>query len=391
MSRPVIDPELRALIPPLRPEERELLEQSIASEGCRDPLVVWAETGILLDGHHRLEICERLGVPYRTVAVSLPDRDAARLWMLECQLGRRNLTTGERIAFARQWQAVLESRQGQRTDIKSACDGGHKTSVRNLTEVGRHERPHRQAARLAGVSHDTYAKGVYILEHADEETRRAYLADEPLDGKARASTDYIYQTLKRKERERQRQERLEQDRRAVEMAPDPTSVRGRYRTIVLDPPWDWGDEGDCDQLGRARPTYATMPYDELVGLPVGELAADDAHVYLWITNRSLPKGFGLLEAWGFRYVTCLTWVKPTFGMGNYFRGQTEHVLFGVRGSLPLQRHDVGTVFHADRGPDGHSSKPDVFYELVESCSPGPYLEMFCRRRREGWVAWGSSV
>ena len=159
---------------------------------------------------------------------------------------------------------------------------------------------------------------------------------------------------------------------------------------MIDPPWDWGDEGDVDQFGRATPVYQTMSYDQLTELPVGAQADNDAHLYLWITNRSLPKGFGLLEAWGFRYVTMLTWCKPHFGMGNYYRGQTEHVLFGVRGSLPLLRNDRGTWFEAKR-PGRHSGKPDEFYELVEECSPGPWLEIFSRSARPGWAAWGAEA
>ena len=99
----------------------------------------------------------------------------------------------------------------------------------------------------------------------------------------------------------------------------------------------------------------------------------------------------LLERWGFRYVTALTWCKPSFGMGNYFRGSSEHVLFGVKGSQPLKRKDMGTWFQAPRGPLGHSSKPVEFYDLVESCSPGPYLEMFARSQRAGWSAWGADA
>lgn len=146
-------------------------------------------------------------------------------------------------------------------------------------------------------------------------------------------------------------------------------VPNRFATIVVDPPWDFGDEGDIDQFGRGRPDYATLSIDQLQKLPVGERATRDAHIYLWITNRSLPKGFALLNAWGFPYVTALTWTKPSIGMGNYFRGSTEHVVFGVRGSLGLLRKDVGTWFAAPR-PGGHSSKPPQFYALVESRSPG---------------------
>ncbi|MBQ1388890.1 MAG: hypothetical protein IIY78_04605, partial [Clostridia bacterium] len=113
------------------------------------------------------------------------------------------------------------------------------------------------------------------------------------------------------------------------------------------------------------------------------------HLYLWVTNRSLPKAFSLIEKWGFRYITCLTWVKPSFGIGNYFRGSTEQVLFAVKGSQPLKRKDACTHFCADRGK-GHSAKPDEFYKLVESCSYAPFIDVFGRKERDGWSVWGEN-
>lgn len=197
----------------------------------------------------------------------------------------------------------------------------------------------------------------------------------------------LLRLAKEAERERTRQQNQSLVDNVAPLHPAPDV---RYQALVIDPPWDWGDEGDVDQFGRGRPVYQTMSLAELTELPVGQQAQDDAHLYLWITNRSLPKGFSLLEAWGFRYVTMLTWCKPHFGMGNYYRGQTEHVLFGVRGSLPLLRRDRGTWFQAPRS-GRHSSKPDEFYRLVEECSPGPWLEMFSRSERPGWAAWGAEA
>lgn len=189
-------------------------------------------------------------------------------------------------------------------------------------------------------------------------------------------------------KEQKREERREENRALVESLSPIAALT--FPTIVLDPPWDWGDEGDADQLGRARPVYDTMPLAEIRALPVADLAEPNAHIYLWITNRSLPKGFDLLDAWGFRYITTLTWCKPSIGMGNYYRGSTEQVLFGVRGSLSLLRRDVGTWFAAPRG-NRHSAKPDTFYQIVETCSPGPWLEMFARSQRPGWQAWGAEA
>ncbi len=197
---------------------------------------------------------------------------------------------------------------------------------------------------------------------------------------------------RRAEKDRQRAKTRKKAAKAIGKAKTIQEALGaaKFSTICIDPPWDWGDEGDNSQFGRGNTTYGAMSHEELLSFPVGQYGAADSHIYLWITNRSLPKGFSLLEAWGYRYVVCLTWCKPSIGMGNYFRGSTEQVLFGVRGSLSLERKDVGTWFAAPRGKK-HSAKPDGFYDLVESCSPGPYLDVFSRRERDGWVCWGGEL
>lgn len=193
--------------------------------------------------------------------------------------------------------------------------------------------------------------------------------------------------LNRLAKENERENKRDDDRKRVATTTDLSNLTGVFATIAIDPPWDFADEGDVDQFGRGRPDYATMTIDEIAALPVGKKAADDCHLYLWITNRSLPKGFALLDAWGFRYITCLTWCKPSIGMGNYFRGSTEQILFAVKGSLPLKRKDVGTWFNAPRPRKQHSAKPPEFYTLAESCSPGPYLDAFGRADRKGWTKW----
>jgi N6-adenosine-specific RNA methylase IME4 len=157
-----------------------------------------------------------------------------------------------------------------------------------------------------------------------------------------------------------------------------------FPTIVIDPPWRYDNVAT---RGAAEDHYPTMSQDELLAMVLP--AAPDAHLYLWVTNSFIDDGFDLMRAWGFTYKTCLTWCKPQIGMGNYFRSTTEHVLFGVRGKQPTLRNDVPTHFVADRRR--HSQKPESFYDLVESCSPGPYLEMFARRERIGWNAWGNEL
>ncbi len=157
-----------------------------------------------------------------------------------------------------------------------------------------------------------------------------------------------------------------------------------YRTIVADPPWQYGNKST---RGAAEDHYETMHLDELCLIDVPSWSAEEAHLYLWTTNGFLRDAFNLFDAWDFEYKTTLTWVKPQIGLGNYFRNNTEHVLFGVRGGLRTLARDVPTAFTARRGR--HSAKPDVFYDIVERSSPGPRLDMFSRTARFGWDTWGN--
>lgn len=152
-----VDPEVQQLIRPLQTDERELLEQSLRAEGCRDHLVVWEETGTLLDGHNRFDICTKLGIQFRTTTLSFATKDDAILWVIENQLGRRNLADIDRIALAAKREPLIRARaaanQGARTDLVQNSAGG--------SEGGR---TRDVAAAAAGVSHDTYTKGKKVLE-----------------------------------------------------------------------------------------------------------------------------------------------------------------------------------------------------------------------------------
>jgi|688.fasta_scaffold136060_3 N6-adenosine-specific RNA methylase IME4 len=381
MNTITIDPEFKALIPPLAPEELAQLEANILQDGCRDPLVTWQ--GTLIDGHNRHAICTKHGIEFETVAMEFADRSHVKEWIIRNQFGRRNLLPYVRTELALELEKTIaaRSRQGKRTDIPkddNFFQKSEKSEPLNAT---------KELAAIAGVSHDTVAKVKKIIAKAAPEVKAKLASGE-------ISINQAHLQITRTEKEEKRESRREENRAKVAEAATPEEIAesgAKFATIMIDPPWDWGDEGDQDQLGRARPDYATMSKEQLLALPLPDLADDDCHLYLWITNRSLPKGFELMERWGFRYVTAITWAKPHFGMGNYFRGQTEHVLFGVKGSQPLKRKDVGTLFESARGKGGHSSKPPEFYKLVESCSPGPFLEMFSRSEREGWKTWGENA
>lgn len=136
--------------------------------------------------------------------------------------------------------------------------------------------------------------------------------------------------------------------------------------------------------------HACRSVDWIASLPVRDLAARDSNLFLWTTNAFLAEGVEVLKAWGFRYITVLTWCKPAMGVGKAFRNNTEHCLFGRRGNIPWHGpHTVGTWFIWPRG--AHSAKPEAFQDLIEQVSPPPYLELFARRQRLGWDVWGNEV
>jgi len=167
-----------------------------------------------------------------------------------------------------------------------------------------------------------------------------------------------------------------------------------FGTILADPPWDYDSMGKRHR-GRsprkqAQDYYQLMTMAELSALSVEGMAKDNAHLYLWATNAFVHEALHLMEDWGFRYINMITWAKDKIGMGWYFRGQTEQLLFGVRGSAPIiAANRPSTLFPAPRMK--HSQKPDSVFDVVQTASPGPYLELFGRKLRPGWTVWGDEV
>ncbi|MBF0249359.1 MAG: S-adenosylmethionine-binding protein [Alphaproteobacteria bacterium] len=174
----------------------------------------------------------------------------------------------------------------------------------------------------------------------------------------------------------------------------------RFRTVMADPPWRFNNRtGKVAPEHRRLARYPTMELEDICALPVAEHTEDTAHCYLWVPNALLPDGLKVLEAWGFEYKSNIIWHKVRKdggsdgrGVGFYFRNVTEILLFGVRGknarTLAPARSQVNLFSSRKRE---HSRKPDEQYPLIESCSPGPYLEMFGRGLREGWTVWGNQA
>jgi N6-adenosine-specific RNA methylase IME4 len=174
----------------------------------------------------------------------------------------------------------------------------------------------------------------------------------------------------------------------------------RFKTILADPPWRFQNAtGKVAPEHRRLSRYGTLSLAEIEALPVSEIAAPSAHLYLWVPNALVAEGLAVMSSWGFTYKSNIVWHKirkdggsDGRGVGFYFRNVTELVLFGVRGknmrTLAPGRRQVNLIASRKRE---HSRKPDELYAIIEACSPGPYLELFARGARDGWHSWGNQA
>jgi len=383
----IVDPEFKSLIPPIREEEFAQLERNLISEGIRDPLVTWR--GILLDGHNRLLVAEKHGLDYDTIEIDLPDRDAARLWIVRNQLGRRNLTPQQASYLRGKWYENEKKGVGrpQKSYQNDRIIG--ETSKRIAQQTGTHWQTVIRDAE--------FARSVdRIAEVVGPEARQAILSGQvhipKKDVKEIAEiapeAPELVAELVAGERSLTQVKRELHRNQQVEAPPIPG---GKYRCIVIDPPWP------MDKIERkVRPQqgpvldYPTMTLDEIAELPIPDLADENGcHVYLWVTHKYLPAGLELFSKWGVRYQCVMTWVKNV-GITPYsWMYSTEHVLFGRVGSLKLNQLGLRLDFPAPR--TRHSEKPDIFYERVVQASPEPRLEMFARKERAGFIVWGNEV
>lgn len=173
----------------------------------------------------------------------------------------------------------------------------------------------------------------------------------------------------------------------------------QFGTLLADPPWRF-----LNRTGKVAPEhrrlnrYDTLTTDQIASLPVAEVMANQSHCYLWVPNALLTEGLQVLAAWGFTYKTMLVWAKRRKdggpdgrGVGFYFRNVTEPVLFGVKGRLRTLAPGRRQVNMIETQKREHSRKPDELYSVIESCSPGPYLELFARYPQPGWTVWGDEA
>lgn len=372
-----IDPEFRALIPPLTSEERAQLEANLIADGCRDPLVTWH--GAILDGHNRHDICQARGIAFRTVEACCADRDAAKVWIIRNQFGRRNLQPFQRAELALRLEPLI----AVRAKASYEANVGRPKSSSSLSAIPADEVPRvdtrRELSHASGLSEGTIHKARVIAAKAPEPVKEQLRRGE-------VSIDRAYQDIRGQERRAERVERLN----ALASGNAPLAPPQRYPVLYADPPWQYEHvKTDNRSLDNQ---YPTMALDEICALPVADAVTPDAILFLWATSPKLAEAMRVLNAWGFTYRTSMVWVKDQIGMGYYARQQHEFLLIATKGEppVPLPEARPASVVNAPR--TAHSAKPPIFAELIERMYPDlPKAELFAREARAGWWAWGNQV
>ncbi len=358
------DNEFRALIPTLAPDERQGLEQSLISEGNRDPIVIWKETKLLLDGHNRYDICTQHGIKLQTpVELSFPDREAAKVWIINNQLSRRNIPPYVRAVLALKLEDIYKAQAEARMKAGKALD-----PTPTLAEGGKGETRNHVASK-ARLSHGTITK-VKAIEAKATPEQKAKLAQ------GTATINQVFTQIHRNE-----------VKEKVKEAQWPT---GKYRVFYADPPWQYDNK---TPQGSTQPEdyYTTMPVIKICELPVADLAMDDAVLFLWTTSPMLEEAFKVVSAWGFKYKASFVWDKVKHNMGNYNSVRHEFLLIAVRGSCQPESsklHDSVQVIERKE----HSTKPDEFRQIIDTLYPhGPRIELFATKTVPGWEAYGNQI
>lgn len=376
---------LADLFPLIQGREFHELVADIKANGLREP--VWLYDNQILDGRNRWLACGELGIDPPTRDY---EGDDPLGFVVSLNLHRRHLDESQRAMVAGK--------------IANLAHGGDRVSeqVASLQVATQ-----AKAAELLNVSPRSVASARKVIDDGTPElgaavaqgkvsvSAAADVAELPKEQQreivAKGEKE-ILEAAKQIRADRSKVRHAERIERVAEMAqPAPELNRDqRYPVIYADPPWRY--EFAESEAREIENHYPTMDLDAICGLPVADLATDDAILFMWTTSPKLEEGLRVLNSWGFTYRSSAVWVKPQLGMGYYFRQQHEILLVGTRGAIPAPAPEnrPRSVLEAPR--QAHSAKPHDYYGLIEAMYPTlPKIELFARVAREGWAAWGNQA
>lgn len=353
----IINPEYDKLVPNLSKLDYKNLYNSIKENGLWIPILCNPE-GKILDGHHRYDICQELGIKTKHAIRIFDNKLLEKKFVIECNLHRRHLTDPQKFLLGEQLEPIEKElsklEQGKRTDL---------TLVPNETNVSANDnKTTAKVAKAVGLSRTTYERMRDIKKNIPE------VWEDVLSGKTSVAHAHT---------------KLNTEQRHSKMSELPTE---KFNVILADPPWKY----DVFLRGTPERHYDVMELEDIGKLDIP--AADDCILFLWVTSPKITDAIDLLNLWNFEYKTQFVWIKDKIGTGYYCRGQHEILFIAKKGNppVPKEKDRFSSVIYADRTQ--HSKKPEIVYEIIERMYPAAkYLELFARNNREGWTSWGNEI
>jgi N6-adenosine-specific RNA methylase IME4 len=342
----------------LTKQEYDLLKQSIAEKGLYETIKI-NKLGDVLDGHHRLQICQELGIEPRFEVKEFPDELSEEIYVIDTNVARRQLSAFRKAELLLLKKKPVLEKQARENMAAAAASKGK--GVKHFTPL---ERVNEELAKQADMSHTQMHKVETILEKAPEDLKQKVRSEQ-------TSINMAYQQVIRAD-----------DRNK----PKPAPPEGQYDILYVDPPWSY----DFSAVrGNPNDHYATMTDEEIMRMIVP--AADNAVLFLWVPYPKNREAFDLVDAWGFKYKSKIIWVKDKIGTGHYVRAKHEELFICVKGDglgIPAEADRPPSIIEAERTE--HSKKPEIFYSILERMYPNrTRIELFARgKAREGWKTWG---
>jgi len=395
----------------LNDTEYQDLRSDIEARGIQDPLHVVKQNGeyVVVSGHQRLKVARELGIDLPCIIRT----DLVEEWQVEEQLIKDNLlrrhlndyqkvNAGERLEVIEREKAKAEQQKAGELYGKShpkkeelvpdvappieIIDSDKKTdTVTHLTVRGGKavfiEKPALKTrdtvARQIGMSHTQYDNAKKVKYEAPEPIKLKWQSGEISTGTAMAA-------IKKEEKKVERELHISELKEKISLIETPPDT---FDIIVIDAPWEEMNGNYDPSSRRSTPGYPTMTVDEIKNIVLP--ANDDCILFMWTINNRMHETYHILESWGFTPKTILTWVKNVFGLGYWFRGQTEHCIVATKGNPKIYAESASTVINGNRRE--HSRKPDEFYQLVDKVCIGTKLDYFSREQREGWYQYGNDT
>jgi len=394
----VIDQEFKQLIPPLSEEEYRQLEANIIADGCSDALKLWGE--IIIDGHNRYDICTRHGIEFKTVQKEFSSREDAMDWMDANQLGRRNLKPDQFTLLLGRRYNRAKKREGRPVKLDQNDPVLSETTAAKIArEHGVGEATVKRAGQFAAAVDrlkDVVPDIVDTINTGNAKPRKDVIkAAEMLETRPDLAVEIIkgsatFAEIKKAEKKEAVIKAIEEKVDKQASLPVEQKV---YRVIYADPPWQYSTEQHCgkEQETTLGTHYPSMSIDELKALPVGSLADTDAVLFMWATSPLLPQALDIINAWGFTYKASMVWDKVKHNVGHYVSVRHELLLIATRGSCTPDNKCLYDSVHSEERTE-HSVKPEHFRKVIDDIYRfGDRIELFARRKVEGWDLWGNQL